>query len=258
MARIRKSIPGVDTKLFIKDTAKLLPDPARRIFLRGGASLGAVAFLAGCDITDGATAENALSAMSRFNDRVQAIIFGLNRLAPTYPESAITKPFPFNAYYNEDEAPEVDGGDYKLKVGGLVQETKSWTLPELYALPQESQVTRHICVEGWSAIGKWSGARLSDFLHRIGADTKAKYVNFICAEGYSTSIDMPTAMHPQTQMTFKFADEILPRSYGFPMKIRMPTKLGFKNPKHVTEMYVTNTYPGGYWEDQGYNWFSGL
>ena len=83
MARIRKSIPGVDTKLFIKDTAKLLPDPARRIFLRGGASLGAVAFLAGCDITDGATAENALSAMSRFNDRVQAIIFGLNRLAPT-------------------------------------------------------------------------------------------------------------------------------------------------------------------------------
>ena len=73
--------------------------------------------------------------------------------------------------------------------------------------------------------------RLSDFLKRIGADTRAKYVYFICAEGYSNTIDMATALHPQTQMTLKFADEILPRKYGFPMKIRMPTKLGFKNPE---------------------------
>jgi DMSO/TMAO reductase YedYZ molybdopterin-dependent catalytic subunit len=258
MAKIRKPASGVDPKLFIKDAGKLLPDPARRLFLRGGASLGAVAFLAGCDIVDGPSAENALSKISMFNDRVQAWIFGLNRLAPTYPEKAITKPFPFNAYYSEDEAPVVNGDTYKLKVGGLVQEKKSWTLPELYAMPQEIQITRHICVEGWSAIGSWTGARLSDFLKRIGADTNAKYINFKCAEGYSTSIDMPTAMHPQTQMTFKFADQTLPRAYGFPMKIRIPTKLGFKNPKHVVEMVVTNDYPGGYWEDMGYNWFSGL
>ena len=92
---------------------------------------------------------------------------------------------------------------------------------------------------------------------RIGADTRARYVAFKCADGYSTSLDMATALHPQTQMTFKFADEILPRAYGFPMKIRVPTKLGFKNPKHIMAMFVTNTYPGGYWEDQGYNWFSG-
>lgn len=258
MTKIRKSIPGVDPKLFIKDASKLLPDPARRLFLRGGASLGAVAFLAGCDIIDGPSAENALGKFSMLNDRVQAWIFGLNRLAPTYPEGAITKPFPFNAYYSEDEAPIVNGDTYKLKVGGLVQEKKSWSLPELYALPQEKQITRHICVEGWSAIGSWTGARFLDFLKRIGADTNAKYVNFKCAEGYSTSIDMPTAMHPQTQMTFKFAGETLPRAYGYPMKIRIPTKLGFKNPKHVVEMVVTNDYPGGYWEDQGYNWFSGL
>jgi DMSO/TMAO reductase YedYZ molybdopterin-dependent catalytic subunit len=258
MARIRKPVPGVDTKLLIKDAAKLLPDPARRAFLRGGASLGALVFLAGCDIVDEDSAENVLRRISFFNDRAQAFIFGLNRLAPTYPESAITKPFPFNAYYSEDEAPVVNGDTYKLKVGGLVQEKKSWSLPELYAMPQEKQITRHICVEGWSAIGSWTGARFSEFLKRVGADTNAKYVNFKCAEGYSTSIDMPTAMHPQTQMTFKYADQILPRAYGFPMKIRIPTKLGFKNPKHVTEMYVTNDYPGGYWEDQGYNWFSGL
>ena len=83
---------------------------------------------------------------------------------------------------------------------------------------------------------------MRDFLKRIGADTRAKYVWFRCAEGYSTSIDMPTALHPQTQMTFKFDGEILPRKYGFPMKVRMPTKLGFKNPKHVMEIAVTNKY----------------
>jgi DMSO/TMAO reductase YedYZ molybdopterin-dependent catalytic subunit len=258
MARIRKPIPGVDPKLLVKDAAKLLPDPARRAFLRGGVSLGALAFLGGCDIVDEDSAENVLRRISFFNDRVQSWIFGLNRLAPTYPESAITKPFPFNAYYSEDEAPVVNGDSYKLKVGGLVQEKKSWTLPELYALPQEKQITRHICVEGWSAIGSWSGARFSDFLQRIGADTKAKYVGFKCAEGYTTSIDMASALHPQTQMSFNFADQILPRAYGYPMKIRIPTKLGFKNPKYVTELYVTNDYPGGYWEDMGYNWFSGL
>ena len=138
------------------------------------------------------------------------------KLAPTYPESAITKPFPFNAYYDEDEAPEVDGKTYKLEVAGLVENKKSWTLDELYALPEVSQITRHICVEGWSAIGSWQGTPLSEFLKRVGADTRAKYVWFKCAEGYTNTIDMPTALHPQTQMTFKFANQILPRAYGYP------------------------------------------
>jgi DMSO/TMAO reductase YedYZ molybdopterin-dependent catalytic subunit len=258
MPRQRKEVPGVDPKHLVKEAAQLLPDPARRAFLRGGASLGAVAFLAGCDVIDGVSAENALRAISRFNDGAQALLFNRNRLAPIFPESAITRPFPFNAYYSEEDAPVVEAASYALKVGGRVEEKRSWTLPELYALPQEKQITRHVCVEGWSAIGSWTGARLSDFLKRVGADTGAKYINFVCAEGYWTSLDMPTAMQPQTQMTFKFADATLPRSYGFPMKIRVPTKLGFKNPKHVVEMVVTNDYPGGYWENQGYNWFSGL
>ena len=258
MPRLRNAPPGVDPKLLIKDAAKLLPDPARRHFLRGAASLGALTLLTGCDIVDGPSAERALGVVSRFNDRVQALMFNPHRLAPTYPESAITRPFPFNAYYPEDDAPEVDGADYKLEVGGLVEDKKEWTLADLYALPQEKQITRHVCVEGWSAIGSWTGTRLAEFLRRIGADTRAKYVWFRCAEGYSNTIDMPTALHPQTQMTFKFDDDILPVKYGFPMKIRMPTKLGFKNPKHVTAMYVTNKDLGGYWEDQGYNWFSGL
>jgi DMSO/TMAO reductase YedYZ molybdopterin-dependent catalytic subunit len=258
MPRIRKSIPGVDPKLLIKDTAKLLPAASRRLFLRGAASLGAVTFLTGCDIIDGEAAENALRYVSRFNDRVQALLFNPHKLAPTFPESAITRPFPFNAYYDEDQAPVVDGATYALEVGGLVDNKKGWTLPELYALPQEKQITRHVCVEGWSAIGSWTGVPLREFLHRIGADLRAKYVWFECAEGYANTIDMPTALHPQTQMTFKFDKDILPVAYGFPMKIRIPTKLGFKNPKYVVAMEVTNEDRGGYWEDRGYNWFSGL
>src|SRR5262245_47891860 len=251
----RVTIPGVDQKLLIKDAGKLLPDPSRRLFLRGATSLGALTFLTGCDIVDEDSAEKVLRYVSTFNDRVQAAIFQPQKLAPVYPESMITRPFPFNAYYSEDEAPDVDGDSYKLEVAGLVENKKSWTLPELYALPQERQITRHICVEGWSAIGDWTGTRLSDFLKRVGADLRAKYVYFICKEGYSNTIDMPTALHPQTLMVFKFGNEILPRRYGYPMKIRMPTKLGYKNPKHVIAMAVTNEDRGGYWEDQGYNWF---
>jgi DMSO/TMAO reductase YedYZ molybdopterin-dependent catalytic subunit len=235
----------------------LVASVERRLFLRKGLTLGAVAMLSGCDVTDAESVQKALFAMSRWNDRVQGWIFDSSRLAPEFPESAITRPFPFNAFYGMDKIPQVDGAGYKLEIGGLVREKKPWTLPELYALPQVSQVTRHICVEGWSAIGKWSGVRFSDFLQRIGADLSARYVGFKCADDYWTSIDMPTALHPQTQLTLRFADRVLPAEYGFPMKLRVPTKLGFKNPKHIVSLYVTNDYPGGYWEDQGYNWFSG-
>jgi DMSO/TMAO reductase YedYZ molybdopterin-dependent catalytic subunit len=260
MSPSRKPVASIDAKLLIKDAAKLLPQQSRRLFLRGALSLGAVATLTGCDIIDGDTSENALRVVSRFNDRVQALLFNPNTLAPEYPASMITRPFPFNGYYSEDEAPDVDGDQYQLEIGGLVENKKPWTLADLYKLPlpEVSQVTRHVCVEGWSAIGSWQGVKLSDFLKLIGADTKAKYVWFQCAEGYSNTIDMPTALHPQTQMTFRFDHQILPRAYGFPMKIRIPTKLGFKNPKYVTAMWVQNNDAGGYWENQGYNWFSGL
>jgi DMSO/TMAO reductase YedYZ molybdopterin-dependent catalytic subunit len=258
MAFRRKSLPGVDAKMLIRDAARLMPDPMRRRFLRGGASLGALAVLTGCDILDGNSAERVLTKISYFNDEVQGWLFQPGKLAPTYPESAINRPFRFNGYYPEDDAPEVDKEDYKLLVGGLVEDKKSWTLDELYALPQETQITRLVCVEGWSEIGKWTGTPLREFLRRVGADTSAKYVWFRCAEGYSTSIDMATALHPQTQMTLRFDGQILPRKYGFPMRVRIPTKLGFKNPKYVMELAVTNKYLGGYWEDQGYNWFSGI
>jgi DMSO/TMAO reductase YedYZ molybdopterin-dependent catalytic subunit len=258
MAHIRKAASTVDAKALIKDAGKLMPDPARRSFLRGVASLGALTMLTGCDIIDESSAETALRHVSHFNDRVQAFLFHPNKLAPTYSEADITRPFPFNAYYDVDEAPVVDPATYKFEISGLADNKKPWTLDELHALPEVSQITRHVCVEGWSAIGSWQGAGLSDFLKRIGADTRAQYVHFKCAEGYTETIDMPTALHPQTQMTFKFGNKILPRAYGFPMKIRIPTKLGFKQPKYVVAMEVTNVDRGGYWSNQGYNWFSGL
>jgi DMSO/TMAO reductase YedYZ molybdopterin-dependent catalytic subunit len=258
MPRILRPIPGVDPDLLVKDAAKLLPDPSRRMFLRGGLSIGALTMLSGCNIVDGVSAESVLRKISTFNDGVQAWLFDPNRLAQTYPESAITRPFRFNAYYPESDIPEVDGEDYKLEVTGLVQSKDTWTLKQLNALPQETQITRLICVEGWSEVGKWTGVRLSDFLNRVGADLTAKYVWLRCAEGYHSSIDMPTALHPQTQMTLQFDGKELEPKYGYPMRIRIPTKLGFKNPKHVMEIAVINNYNPGYWEAQGYNWFSGL
>ncbi len=261
MGRLRSLlIPGVDKQLLVRDATRVMPDLARRRFIAGGASLGALTLLTGCDVTDSFSAEEMLKQISKFNDGVQAAIFNPNTLAPTFAESAITKPFPFNAYYALDDAPTIDGKEWKLEVRGLVDNKKSWTLEELYQLPQVKQVTRLICVEGWSAIGSWTGTPLRDFLKLIGADTRAKYCWFQCADmdGYNSPLDMASALHPQTQMTFKFADEILPRAYGFPMKIRVPTKLGFKNPKYVISMEVTNDYKGGYWEDMGYNSFSGI
>src|SRR6476660_5026321 len=133
MPRLRRIIPGVDPKLLIKDAAKLMPDPSRRLFLRGGLSLGALAVLGGCDIVDSDAAEGVLRKISKFNDRAQALLFNPNTLAPEYPESRITRPFPFNGYYPEDEAPEVDGANYKLEVGGLIDSKEPWTLEKLYA-----------------------------------------------------------------------------------------------------------------------------
>lgn len=241
----------------LADALRQIKQPSRRLFLQRSLTLGGLSLLTGCKVNDPASIETALTAVSRFNDKVQGWLFDPHKLAPTYPDSMITRPFPFNAYYGEDEVEEVDGDVWRLELSGLIADKKPWSLPQLCALPQETQVTRHICVEGWSAIGKWGGVPFSHFLKRIGADTTAKYIGFRCADDYFTSIDMATALHPQTIMALTYDGQPLPPKYGYPMKLRMPTKLGYKNPKHIQAIFVTNTYPGGYWENQGYNWFGG-
>src|SRR5436190_18551747 len=121
MGRMRKLlIPGLDKKLLVRDAVKTMPDLTRRRFISGGASLGALTLLTGCDVSDSFSAEEMLRKVSKFNDGVQSWMFNPDAMAPTFPESAITKPFPFNGYYDIDEAPEVDGKTWKLEVRGLV------------------------------------------------------------------------------------------------------------------------------------------
>lgn len=241
----------------IRDAQRELKSPARRLFGQRLLTLGGISLLSGCSLSNDQSVNAALRRISFFNDDVQALLFDPNKLAPTYPESMITRPFPFNAFYDIDDVPEVDAATYRLQISGLARGKRTWTLDELRVLPQESQITRHICIEGWSAIGHWGGVRFSDFLRRAGADTSAKYVSLRCADNYWTSIDMPTALHAQTLLTLTYDGDVLPPKYGFPMKLRMPTKLGYKNPKHIVAIEITNQYPGGYWENQGYNWFGG-
>ena len=248
---------NVDSQLVTKDARRELERSARRLFTKHLLTLGGLSLLTGCTLTDDKSVEAMLRRISRVNDRTQAWLFDPQQRAPSYPESMLTRPFPFNAYYDVDQVPGIDAASYRLRVKGLATGKREWTLDELKRLPQTAQITRLICIEGWSAIGKWGGAPLASFLQLVGADLRARYVLFECADEYSTSIDMPTALHPQTLLTLTYDDQPLLPKYGFPVRVRIPTKLGFKNPKHVIAMTVTNTYPGGYWENQGYNWFSG-
>ncbi len=237
----------------------MIPVQRRGLLLRALA-LGAITALPGCDYehpNHPDLADDFLHAMSYWNDRVQQALFDPHTLAPTFRPDQITRPPRFNAFYDISQAPVVDPTSYKLQLGGQIQDKTPWSLAGLNALPQHAQITRLVCVEGWRVIGQWSGVRLSDFLRRIGADTKCKYVAFQCADGYYTSIDMESALHPQTILALNFLGAPLTAPFGAPVRLRIPTKLGFKNPKSVMQLAVTNVYPGGYWEDQGYNWFSG-
>ncbi len=235
-----------------------VPDIDRRRLLSRGLSLGALTLLTGCDISDDDTVQKMFAVVSRWNNLVQGGLFGGTRLAPEYPASMAVADFRYNAWYHADQAPVLDAASFKLELAGMIDDKRPWGLPALAALPRKTQVTRHVCVEGWSMIGQWSGPTLGSFLQRVGADLTARYVGFVCADGYYESIDMATALHPQTIMAFTLGDRTLPTEYGFPFKIRIPTKLGFKQPKYVTAIYVTNRNPGGFWPDRGYNWFSGI
>ncbi len=230
----------------------------RRGFLRGAVSLGAITMLTGCDVTNEPAVQSVLTAMSSWNDRVQSWLFDPNRLAPTFSLSEVVDPPRFNAFYDVEQVKPVDVATWKLEVAGLASDKRSWTVPLLAVLPQQDLIIRHVCVEGWDYVGHWTGVNLKAFLERVGADLTAKYVAFRCADGYVSSIDMPTALHPQTILAMKYAGRPLTEPFGAPLRLRTSTKLGFKNPKWITALEVTNNYPGGYWEDRGYNWFSGM
>jgi DMSO/TMAO reductase YedYZ molybdopterin-dependent catalytic subunit len=242
----------------LEENKKLIEEIDRRKILRGAVSLGALSLLTGCDVTDRSAVQGVLKAVSSFNDGVQAFLFRPNHLAPTFTEAEVVKPPRFNAYYEITEVKPVDVGHWKLELAGLIHDKRPWTAQQISELPEQELIIRHICVEGWDHIGQWSGVNLRQFLQRVGADLTAKYVAFRCADDYTGSIDMPSALHPQTILATKYAREPITDPFGFPLRLRMATKLGFKQPKWITSIEVTNVYPGGYWEDQGFNWFSGI
>ena len=242
----------------LDDQRSLIQSLERRKLIRGGLSLGALAMLTGCGVKTPASIEAGLHKMSAFNDGVQALIFDPNKLAPTYPASMVLKPPKFNAYYDVEDVKPVDGTTWRLELTGRIANKTPWTIAQIDALPQQDEIIRHICVEGWDYIGEWSGVPLRIFLAHIGADMRAKYVNFLTADNYPSSIDMATALHPQTLLATKYAGETLPAPFGYPMRLRTSTKLGYKNPKWITALEVSNTYKPGYWEKQGFSWFGGI
>jgi DMSO/TMAO reductase YedYZ molybdopterin-dependent catalytic subunit len=248
---------GVDQSALAENKA-LVTEINRRNILRGTVSLGALSLLTGCNVSDQSAVRSALTAVSSWNDRVQAFIFRANHLAPTYAEADVVKPPRFNAYYDSEDVKPVDGESWKLELAGRIENKRPWTAQEIYALPEQEVIIKHICVEGWDYIGQWSGPNLRQFLARIGADLTAKYITFRSADDYATTLDMATALHPQTILATKYAREPITDPFGFPLRLRTSTKLGWKNAKWITAMEVTNTYLGGYWEDRGFIWFAGI
>jgi DMSO/TMAO reductase YedYZ molybdopterin-dependent catalytic subunit len=248
---------GIDQRV-LEEHKQLLADINRRNILRGAVSLGALTMLTGCSVTRSDAAQSVLKRVSEFNDWVQSLMFRPNHLAPTFSEDQVVKPPRFNAYYDIEDMVPVDVAKWKLELAGKIENKKPWTAQDIYALPEQEMIIRHVCVEGWDYIGQWSGVNLRHFLERIGADLKAKYVSFKCADDYYDSIDMATALHPQTMLATKYAKEKLADPFGFPLRLRTATKLGYKNPKWITAIEVTDTYLGGYWMDRGFNWFAGI
>ena len=203
--------------------------------------------------------ESLLKTGLGFSDRASAWLFRGGHLATTFADSELTPfdKFPINDYDVDD--PGVNLDTWTLTVGGLVQKPGEYRMPSVRALPRVRQNTRHVCVEGWDVIGRFGGARLSDFLNMVGADTSAKFIAVKCADDYYETLDIATALHPQTLLCYEMYDQPLTREHGAPLRLNIPTKVGYKQAKYLTELKVTNVIEKvGYWEDQGYSGFYGL
>ncbi len=203
--------------------------------------------------------ESLLKKGLAFSDWASAGLFRRGHAAPTFSDSEVTpfEKFPINDYDVDD--PGVNLENWTLTVGGAVQKPGEYRLEQIHGLQKIRQNTRHVCVEGWDVIGRFGGARLADFLTMIGADTSAKFITVGCADDYYESLDMATALHPQTLLCYEMYDRPLTREHGAPLRLNIPTKVGYKQAKYLTELKVTNVLEKvGYWEDQGYSEFYGL
>jgi DMSO/TMAO reductase YedYZ molybdopterin-dependent catalytic subunit len=245
----RETVTGtkiIEEKVFRRisrrELLKLSPALAASAFLAPG--LRSPLLRAGVDLSD-------LVAHASFRTRHLAPTFADNQVAPI-------ERFPFNSYDVLD--PELDLASWSLSVEGLVKRPGQYSLADIRSLPKVVQNTRHVCIEGWSVIGNFGGVRISDFLKMIGADPKARFVEVECGDDYYESIDIESAMHPQSLLCYEMYGQPLSRGHGAPLRLQMPTKLGYKQAKYLTSLRVTNVLSSrkGYWEDLGYSWHGGL
>jgi DMSO/TMAO reductase YedYZ molybdopterin-dependent catalytic subunit len=191
-----------------------------------------------------------LDAGLRLSDWASSQWFRSGHLAPTYDDSQVTpsETFPLNSYDVDD--PEVDLPGWTLTVAGDVQHPGEYTLAQIRSLPKLRQNTRHVCVEGWDVIGSFGGARLSDFLRLVGANLNARFLYFECADDYYESLDMPSALHKQSLLCYEMYHQPLTRGHGAPLRLQLPTKIGYKQAKYLTSLRVTDVVARkGYWED---------
>ena len=166
--------------------------------------------------------------------------------------------FPYN--YWDIAEPALDYDTWTLKVGGAVARPGAYTLDQIRSLPKVTQNIRHVCVEGWDVVGRFSGARISDFLTMVGAESGARFLAVTCADRYYESLDIEIALQPQSLLCYEMYDQPLDRGHGAPLRFTLPTKLGYKHAKYLLTLDVTHVLPErrSLWADEGYSWYAGL
>ena len=249
----------------------------RRHFLRQAAGAIGTLLLGGCDqLSQQPQARAVLASAERLSAAAQRLLTPRRALAPEYAETDISPVFKPNGSTDPDEpayrALAANAfRDYRLAIGGMVRQPLSLSLDELRALPARTQITRHDCVEGWSAIGKWTGVQLSHVLTLVGLQPEARYVVFRCADkldadgpAYYESIDFDDAYHAQTILAYELNGAPLPIANGAPLRVRIERQLGYKMAKYIMAIDLVDSFAnieggnGGYWEDQGYEWYAGI
>jgi DMSO/TMAO reductase YedYZ molybdopterin-dependent catalytic subunit len=247
----------------------------RRTLVTGGA-LGAGLLLSGCDkLAQQPGFRRILFSGEKINMGLQRALMDRNALAPEFSAEQMSPVFRTNGNsnpgtpdYNRHVAENF--ANWRLEVGGLVDRPLRLSLPDIGAFPQRAQITRHDCVEGWSAIGKWQGPMLGNVLKAAGVRTSARYIVFTCADlwsgaPYYESIDMVDAFHPQTILAWAMNDKRVSVGHGAPIRLRVERHLGYKNAKYVMRIDAVASLAGiglgkgGYWEDHvNYDWYAGI
>ncbi|HEY0512883.1 MAG TPA: molybdopterin-dependent oxidoreductase [Thermoanaerobaculia bacterium] len=233
---------------------------SRRDLLRLGLTAGAASLAAACGWQGGPLVP-VLRGAARVNDWVgEKVLFSRHRLAPQYPRSARTPERDFPAYSITHPLPQVaDPAAWALEVGGAVRKPARLTLEMLQAMPRITYTVKHHCVEGWSAIGTWTGVPVASVVAMVEPTQEARYLRFDTFDAnYYNGWDRESALHPQTILAYSYNDRPLTPAHGAPLRLYSPVKLGYKLTKFLTRMTFTAERPGGYWEDQGYPWLGGV